>query len=151
MRQKFVGFSHRGPDNVTEELVAALSTPKSFEFKALFEVIHAALKARSAASGGEEMLRLRAYDKLQSLVAQGQVKKTGKQYKGVSKPIQLLAEQLRDFRKNGPVFTPRPSNVAVPKTSAPAPVAAVKVTKVAKAIKRVKAAPKRPTATRSAK
>jgi len=65
---KFSSFSRRGPDNITEELVAALSCSKSYEFKALFSVIHAALRARNAASGGEEMLRLRTYDKLQSLV-----------------------------------------------------------------------------------
>ena len=76
-------FSRRLPDLVTEELVAALSSKESFEFKALFEVVHAALRARNAASGGEEMLRLRAYEKLQSLVSRGMVQKTLKQYKGL--------------------------------------------------------------------
>jgi len=41
------------------------------------------LYARNAASGGEEMLRLRAYEKLQNLVARGAVKKNGKKYKGL--------------------------------------------------------------------
>ncbi len=136
MRQKFVGFSHRGPDNVTEELVAALSGPKSFEFKALFEIVHAALRARNAASGGEEMLRLRAYDKLQGLVSQGQVKKTGKQYKGVAKPIRLLAEQLLEHRKNGPVFTPRPPNApAAPPVKVPVKVAVAKASVKVPAVK----------------
>jgi len=85
MPPNFSSFSRRVPDNVTEELMAALSGSKSYEFKALFSVIHAALRARNAASGGEEMLRLRTYDKLQNLVRQGQVKKTGKKYKGVTK------------------------------------------------------------------
>lgn len=76
-------FSRRLPDLVTEELVAALSSKESFEFKALFEVVHANLRARNAASGGEEMLRLRAYEKLQSLVSRGMVKKTLKQYQGM--------------------------------------------------------------------
>ena len=107
MRSNFSSFSRRGPDNVTEELVAALSCPKSYEFKALFIVIHEALRARNAASGGEEMLRLRAYEKLQNLVRQGQVKKIGKKYKGVSKALVLLTESLKDFRKNGPSFTPK--------------------------------------------
>jgi hypothetical protein len=40
-------------------------------------------------------LRLRAYDKLQNLVQHGQVKKTGKQYKGVRKGLLLLAENLK--------------------------------------------------------
>ena len=55
----------------------------SYEFKALFTIVHANLKARNAASGGEEMLRLRAYEKLQNLVGTGMVKKTGKEYRGV--------------------------------------------------------------------
>jgi hypothetical protein len=61
-------FSRRVPDLVTEELVAVLSRRTSFEFKQLFEILHENLRARNAASGGEEMLRLRAYEKLQNLV-----------------------------------------------------------------------------------
>jgi hypothetical protein len=78
------GFSRRGPDRVAEELAAVLSEKASFEFKALFTVVHANLRARNAASGGEEMLRLRAYEKLQNLVQAGIVKKTGKEYTGVT-------------------------------------------------------------------
>jgi hypothetical protein len=63
--------------------VSVLSQKKSFEFKELFEVVHENLRARNAASGGEEMLRLRAYEKLQNLVARGLVKKNGKKYKGL--------------------------------------------------------------------
>jgi hypothetical protein len=103
-------FARRtAPDNITEELVAALSGSKSYEFKALFSVIHAALRARNAASGGEEMLRLRTYDKLQNLVRHGQVKKTGKKYKGVTNALLVLSESLKEFRKNGPSFSPKPS------------------------------------------
>ena len=81
--QKKNAFSRRVPDLVTEELVAVLSQKSSFEFKQLFEIIYENLKARNAASGGEEMLRLRAYEKLQNLVARGMVRKTGKKYKGL--------------------------------------------------------------------
>jgi hypothetical protein len=87
MHSKFSVFYRRGPDNISEELVKALSSSKSYEFKALFSVIHAALRARKAASGGEEMLRLRTYEKLQNLVQSGRVKKTGKKYKGVTKAL----------------------------------------------------------------
>src|SRR5271168_913501 len=88
MAKQFGGsFSRRGPDLITEELMAVLSGSGSFEFKPLFDVIHANLRARKSANGGEEMLRLRAYEKLQSLVNQGVVKKTitkaGKHYKGL--------------------------------------------------------------------
>jgi hypothetical protein len=76
-------FSRRIPDLVTEELVAVLSRRASYEFKELFDIVHENLRARNAASGGEEMLRLRAYEKLQNLVARGAVRKNGKKYKGL--------------------------------------------------------------------
>jgi len=95
MATQFGGnFSRRGPDIITEELVAVLSGTTSFEFKPLFDIVHANLRARKAASGGEEMLRLRAYEKLQSLVSQGMVKKTitkaGKHYKGLASLASFL-------------------------------------------------------------
>ncbi len=83
--QRKSAFSRRLPDLVTEELVAALTGKSTaFEFKQLFDVVHEKLKARNAASGGEEMLRLRAYEKLQNLVSRGMVKKTGKKYKALA-------------------------------------------------------------------
>src|SRR5438067_13716849 len=69
-------FSRRMPDNVTEELVAVLSSRASFEFKPLFDIILIKLRERNAASGGEEMLRLRVYEKLQGLVGQGAINRT---------------------------------------------------------------------------
>jgi hypothetical protein len=109
MSSNFSSFSRRGPDSVTEELVAALSDSKLYEFKALFVVVHAGLRARNAASGGEEMLRLRAYEKLQNLVQQGQVKKTGKQYKGIPKALLALSKDLKAIRENGRSFTRKPA------------------------------------------
>ncbi|MBV8278986.1 MAG: hypothetical protein JO170_27505 [Verrucomicrobia bacterium] len=76
------GFPRRFPDLVTEELVFVLSQNTSYEFKQLFEVVHDNLRRRSAANGGQEMLRLRAYDKLLKLVFSGAVKKDGKTYRG---------------------------------------------------------------------
>jgi hypothetical protein len=89
--QKKNAFSRRLPDLVTEELVTVLSQKKSFEFKQLFAIVHENLRQRNAASGGEEMLRLRAYEKLQNLVARGVVKKTGKSYKGDSGALAAMA------------------------------------------------------------
>ena len=88
-------FSRRLPDLVTEELASALSRRSGYEFKDLFDVVHENLKARNAASGGEEMLRLRAYEKLQNLVSRGMVKitvgKDGKKsYKGLPKQLATL-------------------------------------------------------------
>ena len=109
MNSNFSTFSRRGPDNVTEELVVVLSQPKSYEFKALFLVVHAALRSRNAAGGGEEMLRLRTYEKLQNLVTHGQVKKTGKQYKGQAKSLRALAADLKILREKGPGYTGKPA------------------------------------------
>ena len=77
-------FSRRLPDLVTQELVFVLSEERSYEFKQLFEVVYDNLRRRNAAYGGEEILRLRAYDKLQKLVFSGAVKKSGKIYTGNS-------------------------------------------------------------------
>src|SRR6187200_2103549 len=95
-------FSRRMPDNVTEELVAVLSSRASFEFKPLFEIILLNLRERNAASGGEEMLRLRAYEKLQGLVNQGAVNRTvtgaTKKYKGVAPRMVVLRAEMKALR-----------------------------------------------------
>ena len=87
---KKTAFSRRLPDLVTEELASVLSSKTTYEFKELFDVVHENLRNRNAASGGEEMLRLRAYEKLQNLVARGMVKKEGKKYKGIPKQLATL-------------------------------------------------------------
>jgi len=89
--QKRNAFSRRLPDLVTEELVFVLSQKTSYEFKQLFEVVHDNLRRRNAANGGEEMLRLRAYEKLQNLVFRGAVKKSGKFYTGNSAALAAMA------------------------------------------------------------
>lgn len=92
--QRKSAFSRRLPDLVTEELVSVLSKKgSSFEFKQLFDVVHERLKKRNAASGGEEMLRLRAYEKLQHLVSRNMVKKNGKKYKGLASLANAIAPE----------------------------------------------------------
>ena len=98
MKQNSSGFSRRGPDIITEELVAALLGNESFEFKALFDAIHLHLRERNAYSGGEEMLRLRAYEKLQMLVYSGVVKKNGKSYRGSPAKLAAYSVQIQEFR-----------------------------------------------------
>lgn len=75
-------YSRRLPDHVTDEIVNVLVEDKIFGFNDLFERAFENLKGRNAVSGGEEMLRLRAYEKLQNLVTRGLVEKIGKEYKG---------------------------------------------------------------------
>ena len=69
-----------------------LSSKASFEFKPLFETMLLNLRERNAASGGEEMLRLRAYEKLQGLVHQGAVHRESKEPRRNTKAL------LRDRR-----------------------------------------------------
>ena len=90
------------PDNVTEELVVVLSSRASFEFKPLFDIVLLNLRERNAASGGEEMLRLRSYEKLQGLVNQGAVTRTvngaTKKYKGVGPRMNTLKAEMKVLR-----------------------------------------------------
>ncbi len=77
-------FSRRLPDHVTDELVTVLSTNTNFlTFNELFLLVYENLKKKNAVSGGEEMLRLRAYEKLQNLVNRGLVEKSARTYKGL--------------------------------------------------------------------
>ncbi len=79
---------------LTEELVGVLSGNSTYEFKPLFSVVYGHLQARRAAHGGEEMLRLRLYEKLQALVQTGSVEKVGKNYRGNLKMLRPLMDQL---------------------------------------------------------
>ena len=101
-KRSAISFTRRAPDNLTEELVAVLSSKDAFEFKPLFEIILINLRERNAANGGEELLRLRAYEKLQGLVHQGAVnrtvKGTTKKYKGVAKRMVVLRAEMKALR-----------------------------------------------------
>src|SRR5437667_1334525 len=101
-KRSAISFTRRAPDNITEDLIAVLSSKASFEFKPLFEIILLNLRERNAASGGEEMLRLRAYEKLQGLVSQGAVNRTitgaTKKYKGVATRMVVLRAQRNALR-----------------------------------------------------
>ena len=92
--KKAYTLKRRAPDILTLELATVLSEGNSFEFKALFSVVHANLRARNAANGGEEMLRLRAYEKLQHLVQQGSVLKSAKSYCGNPAALAALKEHV---------------------------------------------------------
>ncbi len=74
-----------------------MSRKTAFEFKALFTIVHENLRARNAASGGEEMLRLRAYEKLQNLVQGGIVKKVGKTYRGIGPALVTFFETAAEM------------------------------------------------------
>lgn len=85
--KKTLSFSLRGPDRISEELATVLSKKGSWEFKALFDIVHANLRSKDFARGGEELMRLRAHEKLQNFLQTGVVTKTGKEYAGVPKAL----------------------------------------------------------------
>jgi len=101
-KRSSISFTRRAPDSITEELIAVLSSKASFEFKPLFEIMLLNLRERNAASGGEEMLRLRAYEKLQGLVSQGAVNRTitggTKKYKGIATRMVVLRAEMKALR-----------------------------------------------------
>lgn len=88
MPVSFGSFSRRFPDVITEELVALLSGKAAFGFLPLFDILFIKLRARKATSGGQDLLRLRVYEKLQALVHDGRVEKKvtklGKKYRGLA-------------------------------------------------------------------
>ncbi len=104
-KKRGISFTRRAPDNLTEELVAVLSSKASFEFKPLFDILLVNLRQRNAASGGEEILRLRAYEKLQGLVNQRAVNRTvngiTKKYKGVRPRLRTLSAEMKILVTNG--------------------------------------------------
>lgn len=77
-------FIRRSVDHVTDELVSALSGGEAIEFKPLFLKVYEGLKRRNAVSGGEEMLRLRCYEKLLKLAGSGLIQKSDKTYRGLA-------------------------------------------------------------------
>jgi len=119
-------FARRLPDVITLELAAVLSSATWFEFKPLFLIVHGNLRARNAANVGEEMLRLRTYDKLQNFVQQGFAEKVGKQYRGIAKLLAVFAEQAVQAAEAKKAATaaaaalePEPVAVAASVSSAP--------------------------------
>lgn len=83
-----------GPDFLLDELTDALRLNAWQEFNGLFLVVYGKLRERKAATAGQEMLRLRMYEKLQQMVQLGVVEKTGKQYRGITTKLNSWAEHL---------------------------------------------------------
>ena len=123
-------FSVRGPDRVSEELAAVLSTKKAMEFKDIFDLVYANLLSKDYARGGEEMLRLRSHEKLQAFVAAGIVTKDAKKYKGVSKMLKVFLKTAAEFNARFAagthVYTAHKANVAGTTSTKVGKVAALK-------------------------
>ena len=98
LMSKNLSFSLRGPDRMAEELATVLSTKGSWDFKSLFAILHMNLRSKGFANGGEEMMRLRAHEKLQNFVHTGVATKTGREYTGVPKALVNYFKLTADLR-----------------------------------------------------
>ncbi|MBP7951273.1 MAG: hypothetical protein KA004_16605 [Verrucomicrobiales bacterium] len=94
-----------------------------YEFNELFETVYDNLKLRNAVSGGEEMLRLRAYEKLQNLVSRGLVEKISgtKTYRGL--------ENIKSAKAPKPVALPVAASAAAKASTAKTATAKVTASK----------------------
>ncbi len=62
------------------------------EFNDIFQQTVAVMKQKNMSVGGEEILRLRIYEKLQNLVSHGCLTKKGREYTAQPKLATLVAE-----------------------------------------------------------
>lgn len=77
-------FSRRLVDHLMDELVLVLGEGGGYEFRALFTKVFENLKLKKTVTGGEEMVRLRLYEKLLVLAKRGLVLKEGKNFTGLA-------------------------------------------------------------------
>ena len=70
--------SRKTPDLVTDELILILHEAGMLEFNDIFQRTVVVMKAKHMSLGGEEILRLRIYEKLQNLVSAGGLMKKGR-------------------------------------------------------------------------
>jgi hypothetical protein len=85
-------FARKTFDVVTKEsIIILLKQKKGLTFPDFFVLLFARLKECGAASGGEEMIRLRAYDKIQELQASGYVTRVN--------DLLLKTEKLKELKK----------------------------------------------------
>lgn len=91
------GRSRRLPDYMTDTICEILEPRKNpIGFNELFEKVFEELQSRNRISGGEEMLRLRAYEKLQNMVTKGQAQKIGKEYLPTKLTVQATSAWLAE-------------------------------------------------------
>ncbi len=85
--------SRRAPDLLTDELMVILhEAAGTLEFNDIFQRTVAVMKEKKMSVGGEEILRLRIYEKLQNLVGIGCLTKKGREYTVQPKLAVLVKE-----------------------------------------------------------
>ena len=88
--------SRKTPDLVTDELIIILHEAGMLEFNDIFQ--RTVIVKKHMSLGGEEILRLRSYEKLQGLVSAGGLVKKGREYTAQPKLITLKSETFPDTR-----------------------------------------------------
>ncbi len=81
--------SRKTPDLVTDVLILILHEAGVLEFNDIFQRAVTVMKENHMPLGGEEILRLRIYEKLQNLVSSGGLVKKGREYTAQPKLISL--------------------------------------------------------------
>jgi hypothetical protein len=129
-------FPIRGPDYVAEEIATVLSTKATMEFKDIFDIVFANLRSKELSRSGEEMLRLRCYEKLQGLVSSGFVTRDAKKYKGVPKMLKEFFKMAADHNARvaagvafQPGVKPKVSGVVMLKSDSKAVIAKTPIRK----------------------
>jgi hypothetical protein len=88
------GATRKPQDQIRAEMLQVLSLAEIILFNDIYEQVFSNMKSKGLATGGEEILRLRIYEKLQTLVSQGALHKKGKQYEVLPKLHQFAAQEL---------------------------------------------------------
>lgn len=84
--------SKRVTDIVRLEVIDVLMNSEGIiEFNDIFLQVCDNMKSKNLSTGGEEILRLRIYEKLQALVSEGGIRKKGKEYDPTPKLVQIKA------------------------------------------------------------
>jgi hypothetical protein len=96
-------FTRTSFDPILEELVVALCGGEPIEFKALFTKVHEELKRKKAASGSEEVIRLRCYERLLKLAGIGLVEKRDRMFRALPGIEQALNDhaQSKAMKRKG--------------------------------------------------
>lgn len=87
--------SKRVADIVRQEVIDVLLGTGVIEFNEIFLQVSESMKSKNLSTGGEEILRLRIYEKLQTLVSEGGIRKKGKEYEQYPK--------LREIKDRGDI------------------------------------------------
>lgn len=98
-----------------------LSGKGAWELINLFDIVCASLRARDYARCGNEMLRVRAEEKLQNFLSAGIVTKTGREYPGRPEGVEIILQGCGGIQCQIRVWNPLPRSFEEPRPQASLP------------------------------